>query len=185
MPSVCLIAGALFIKACANWCQLQENQTEENTTKSNTVKDKVKVTNITSGWKENEEKFSLEIKKPAYNQDSVNFVSILFIFCLAHVIGVLIMNSPQLITTIGGQYNYSSDISLFYTFVLFSAALLLLPVFVTFKSCEKSVSILNILSLLELGTALICISMNNFSLALFCSVIYVPLALIIGITHCR
>jgi glycosylphosphatidylinositol transamidase len=193
MPAICLIAGALFIKACANWCQLQENQNQVESVgkpKVKSAKDKARVTpqpkDMEKFWKEMEAKYKLEIKTyKAPDPDSINFIPILFVFLMAHVMGVVIMNSPQLITMVGGQYNYSTEISLFYGFIAISGALLIMPVFIPFKGHEKSMSVLNILSLLELGTTLICISMNNFSLALFCAVIYVPLALIIGITRCR
>jgi glycosylphosphatidylinositol transamidase len=193
MPAICLIAGALFIKACANWCQLQENQNQVESVgkpKVKSAKDKARVTpqpkDMEKFWKEMEAKYKLEIKTyKAPDPDSINFIPILFVFLMAHVLGVVIMNSPQLITMVGGQYNYSTEISLFYGFIAISGALLIMPVFIPFKGHEKSMSVLNILSLLELGTTLICISMNNFSLALFCAVIYVPLALIIGITRCR
>jgi glycosylphosphatidylinositol transamidase len=193
MPAICLIAGALFIKACANWCQLQENQNQVDSVgkpKVKSAKDKARVTpqpkDMEKFWKEMEAKYKLEIKTyKAPDPDSINFIPILFVFLMAHVMGVVIMNSPQLITMVGGQYNYSTEISLFYGFIAISGALLIMPVFIPFKGHEKSMSVLNILSLLELGTTLICISMNNFSLALFCAVIYVPLALIIGITRCR
>ncbi|XP_068892898.1 glycosylphosphatidylinositol anchor attachment 1 protein [Tenebrio molitor] len=193
MPAICLIAGALFIKACANWCQLQENQNQVESVskpKVKSAKDKARVTpqpkDMEKFWKEMEAKYKLEIKTyKAPDPDSINFIPILFVFLMVHVMGVVIMNSPQLITMVGGQYNYSTEISLFYGFIAISGALLIMPVFIPFKGHEKSMSVLNILSLLELGTTLICISMNNFSLALFCAVIYVPLALIIGITRCR
>ncbi|EFA06039.1 glycosylphosphatidylinositol anchor attachment 1 protein [Tribolium castaneum] len=192
MPAICLIAGALFIKACANWCQLQENQAETEDEKTKTpetkkqVKSSVKPRDSKNYWKEMETRFQTEIQthNPP-DPDSVNFISILCVFLMSHVLGVLIMNSPQLLTTLGGQYNYSTDASLFYGFIAISVVLLTMPLFIPFKACEKSMSVLNILSLLELGTTLICVSMNNFSLALFCAIIYVPLALIIGITRCR
>lgn len=41
MPSICLIAGALFIKACGKWCQLQQNPfalSDAETDGKNTVK---------------------------------------------------------------------------------------------------------------------------------------------------
>lgn len=189
MPAICLIAGALFIKACANWCQLQENQESEKP-KTDKIKEKVssisKPQNSNIFWNQMETKFKAEVQnyKPP-DPDSINFISILCVFLIAHVMGVLIMNSPQLITTLGIQYSYSTDSCLFYGFIGISTILLIIPFFIPFKGCEKSMSVLNILSLLELGTTLICVSMNNFSLALFCAIIYVPLALIIGITRCN
>lgn len=63
--------------------------------------------------------------------------------------------------------------------------MMLVPFFIGFKKCERSMSTLNVFSLLELGTALVCISMNNFSLGFFCGIICVPLALFINPTTCR
>lgn len=189
MPSICLIAGALFINACAKWCQIQENQIESKSTKpqksTQIKKHKPKPKDLSNYGFQMAAKYKEDLQKSKpMDPNSVNLISILCAFLCAHLCGVLIMNSPRLLVTLGSYSDYSAESSLFYGFIGVSVIMLIFPYFIPFKDCEKSMSVLNILCLLELGTALICISMNNFSLGLFCSVIYVPPALSIGVTQC-
>lgn len=189
MPSICLIAGALFINACAKWCHIQENQIDSKSTKpqksTQIKKPKPKPKDLSKYWFQITAKYKEDLlKSKPMDPNSVNLITILCAFLSAHLCGVLIMNSPHLLVTLGSFCDYSAESSLFYGFIGVSVVLLIFPYFIPFKDCEKSMSVLNILCLLELGTALICVSMNNFSLGLFCSVIYVPLALSMGITKC-
>jgi hypothetical protein len=145
MPATCLIAGALIIKACAMRCQLQENQNQvepEGKSKVKSAKDKARVTpqpkDMEKFWKEMETKYKLEIKTyKAPDPDSINFIPILFVFLIVHVMGVVIMNSPQLITMVRGQYNYSTEISLLYGFIAISGALLIMPVFIRLRAMKR------------------------------------------------
>jgi hypothetical protein len=89
-------------------------------------------------WKEMETKYKLEIKTyKAPDPDSINFIPILFVFLIVHVMGVVIMNSPQLITMVRGQYNYSTEISLLYGFIAISGALLIMPVFIRLRAMKR------------------------------------------------
>ncbi|KAG5900575.1 hypothetical protein JTB14_022880 [Gonioctena quinquepunctata] len=156
IPSVCVMAGSLFIKACAKWLKLQgdgENGSGDSTASP--------------------------------PDSSTSFDKIIIVFLLAHLFGVLLSSIPQYIPPLAELYNYNTNTAIFYGLLAFAASLLLLPIFVSFRNCKRGMELLNVLALLELGTVLICVSMNNFSLGIFCAVISVPLALCIGPTSCR
>ncbi|XP_018578205.1 glycosylphosphatidylinositol anchor attachment 1 protein [Anoplophora glabripennis] len=158
MPAVCLIAGALFIKSCAKWFKFQGSFEDES--------DKPKAT-------EGRETESIKVDK------------VIILFLLTHFLGVVVMNIPHYTTRISNHYDYNVQTSIFYTLIGLSVIFLLLPFLVPFRSCERSMNAFNILAMLELGTALICISMNNFSLGMFCAVVSVPLALFMNPTSNR
>ncbi|KAJ8925394.1 hypothetical protein NQ315_009226 [Exocentrus adspersus] len=159
MPSVCLIAGALFIKSCAKWFKFQQDSSQETPDESQASDGK--------------------------DIEPVKVDKIIIVFLFTHFLGVVLMNSPQYIIEISDHYNYNIQTSIFYTLIGLSVTFLLLPFMVPFRRCERSVNAFSILAMLELGTALICTSMNNFSLGMFCAVMSVPLALLINPTTCR
>ncbi|KAJ8946439.1 hypothetical protein NQ318_014426 [Aromia moschata] len=158
MPAVCLIASALFIKSCAKWFKYQGRMSEEKSDND---------------------------KIDAPTEESIRFDKIIFVFLSTHFCGVVMMNLPQYLPAICDLYGYNVNTSIFYTLTALSVVFLLLPYFVPFRTCERSMNVLNIFCLLELGTALICISMNNFSLGMFCATVSVPLALCVNPTSCR
>lgn len=155
MPAVCLIAGALFIKSCAKWFKFQ-GSLEDNSEES-----------------EDQESESIKVDK------------VIILFLLTHFLGIVMMNIPQYITKISDRYEYNVQTSIFFTLMGLSVIFLLMPFLVPFRNCERSMNAFNILAMLELGTALICISMNNFSLGMFCAAVSVPLALFINPTSYR
>lgn len=116
----------------------------------------------------------------------ISFEPILVLILLVHLSGVLMMSSPQYITQLAEMYGIDTKVAVFYSLVAFSLLLALsLPVVIPFKSKERDMTVLNVISLLELGTALICISMNNFSFGMFCATISVPFALFAHPTSCK
>lgn len=224
MPAVCLMVGALFIKACAQWYQLQENPLakgsldtsfkilycsnkqaflyfclgSEEKQDNKDVEDEKDADNKKNKKKSkteqidkiDEEKlrkaFEHEISSDiATNFKGANYLQTLVFFVASHILGVALMNIPQNLSKIGLEFGYNTELSIFGGFGAISAITLLTPLFVRVKDCRKTMTVLNILSLLELGTALICVAMNNFSLALYAAVIYTPLALLIGQARCR
>lgn len=221
MPAICLIAGTLFVKACAMWFQLQRNGstatlTEESDGNNGIKKDFINTGRnldfLCEGGGESKGNNTSEEDQPhlttkplvksadsdddaaslvneqeesmASNLESApldDLVTVIFVFVLAHVAGILIMNSPLYLVAAGNHYGYGTDASLFIGLLVISFLLLLTPILVPFRNSEKSMIIFNIFTLLELGTALIGVAMTNFSLAILLSVLYVPLALLISI----
>lgn len=108
-----------------------------------------------------------------------NYCHICLYFVLSHIFGVAAMTIAQDITKYGLELGYSIDNSIYMGYGIISLLFLTMPLF-TFGKTPKAMKVLNILSLLELGTLLICVAMTNFSLALYAAVIYVPFALFIG-----
>ncbi|XP_072387692.1 glycosylphosphatidylinositol anchor attachment 1 protein [Diabrotica undecimpunctata] len=149
IPSVCLMAGTMFIKACARWFNLQKSPEEE---------------------------------KKANPKSVVRVDKIIIIFLMTHFFGILISNLPQYVSLLT---DYDKNTTIFYSLLASSGLLLFLPLFIGLRKCRESMELLNVLAMLELGTALICISMNNFSLGLFCATILIPIALLINPSDCR
>lgn len=112
-----------------------------------------------------------------------NYCYVCLYFVLSHIFGVAAMTLAQSITKYGLNLGYSIDNSIYIGYGIVSLLFLTMPLF-TFGKTPKAMKILNILSLLELGTLLTCVAMTNFSLALYAAVIYVPMALFIGGTNC-
>nr|XP_023017699.1 glycosylphosphatidylinositol anchor attachment 1 protein [Leptinotarsa decemlineata] len=118
------------------------------------------------------------------NSNDSSLDKIIMVFLSTHLLGVILSNLPQYIPTVAELYDYNTNSSIFYGLLAYLILTLSMPMFVSFRNCIKGMEQLNILAMLELGTVLICISMNNFSLGLFCSILSVPLALCIGATSC-
>lgn len=163
-----------------------ENKSDDKSdkkTKTSKTKQTKKVEFDEATWKQ---LFEKEIKSDTRRDfKGLNYLQIGVFFVASHIIGVMIMNMPQQLSKIGLDYGYSTELSVYIGFAVISGALLLAPLLLSVRMCHKSMAVLNILSLLELGTALICVSMNNFSLALYAATIYAPLALAIGHTRNR
>lgn len=113
-----------------------------------------------------------------------NYCHVCLYFVLSHIFGVAAMTIAESISKYGQQFGYSIDNSVYFGYAIVSLLLLTMPLF-TFGKTPNAMKILNILSLLELGTLLVCVAMTNFSLALYAAVIYVPLALFVGGTNSR
>ncbi|CAG9860436.1 unnamed protein product [Phyllotreta striolata] len=151
IPSVCLMVGTMFIKACARWFKMIETNSEGKNLETSAIRvDKIIITFLTT-----------------------------------HFFGVLISNVPQFVAQYPTLSQYETNIKVFYPLLASVVLLTVLPLFVSIRHCKKSMELLNILAMLELGTTLICISMNNFSLGLFCGIISVPAALVINPSNCR
>lgn len=127
--------------------------------------------------------FEKEISSDAAKDfKGLNYLKIVLFFIVSHILGVVIMNAPHIMSNVGLEYEIESEASIFMGFTFVSLIILVIPYFLDIRNCYKTMTILNIMCLLELGTALICISMNNFSLGLYATIIYTPLALFIGQT---
>lgn len=164
IPSVCLIAGALFLKACGKWFRL--------------YKYLINLSEMSA-----EDKRNLELTENA--NENIKIISICGIFLFTHTIGILLMNSPKLITTVGSQYGYNTELSLYGGFAIIFVLLLMIPVLITIKTCYKSMTVLHVVALLEAATSLICLSMYNFSLGLIVATFYVPILLLLEPCRCR
>lgn len=116
------------------------------------------------------------------DSEITNYSHVCLYFVLSHVFGVAAMTLAQDITRYGLDFGYNNENSIFIGYGVISLLLLTMPLFV-FGKTPKAMKVLNILSLLELGTLLVCVAMTNFSLALYVAVIYVPFALFIGGTN--
>ncbi|XP_066253687.1 glycosylphosphatidylinositol anchor attachment 1 protein [Euwallacea similis] len=145
MPALCMIAATLIIKACAKWCQLQDD--------SKTVK----------------------------VGHEISYVKVVLLFFVLHGIGVFVTAFPGLCKSLS-YFHFNTEVGTLVSWglvTILSLALLIPYLTNSIRKCQRSCDLLCIFALLELGTALICISMNNISLGIICSTISVPVALII------
>lgn len=146
MPALCMIAATLIIKACAKWCQLQED------------------------------------RKEGVIQEQ-NYTKVILLFFYLHAFGIIMACFPEMINS----YNLADqfEVSEILPWVLIGMLILLLITPWIVGVDQETFDLLCIFALLELGTALICISMNNISLGIFCSVISAPIALLVDINFNR
>ncbi|KAK5648233.1 hypothetical protein RI129_003125 [Pyrocoelia pectoralis] len=176
IPSICLIAGALFLKACGKWFRLYQylvNLSEHGNNSDHSHAEDVELTS------------DLAIQENVNTNADINLMQIFGVLFFTHAVGIIIMNSPKVITRIGAEYNLNTETSVYGGFALMFAILLFTPLFVRIKSCYNSMTVLHVISLLELGTVLICLSMYNFSLGMLLGTIYVPMLLFIEPRYCR
>ncbi|XP_030754522.1 glycosylphosphatidylinositol anchor attachment 1 protein [Sitophilus oryzae] len=162
MPAICLIAAALIIKACAKWCQLHETNQKE-TQQSEAVGTIVGNT-----------------------VPNINYLGVIILSVTMHLTGAFLTALPELVIPLASNF----EVNVSHTVVLCLLGVILSTLFIPFvlgrlRRCSASMDFLCIISLLELGTALICLAMNNFSLGIICGILSVPFALLIRPTTCK
>ncbi|KAL1494279.1 hypothetical protein ABEB36_009903 [Hypothenemus hampei] len=109
------------------------------------------------------------------NHTEIRYIKVVIQFIVMHCIGATVMVFPELVKALNSDV--SSTVSYGLPSVLVGS--LLIPFLLkSVNHSEGSLNLLCIFGLLELGTALICLSMNNISLGIFCGTISVPFALI-------
>ncbi|XP_043277849.1 glycosylphosphatidylinositol anchor attachment 1 protein isoform X2 [Venturia canescens] len=168
MPCLVLIIGSLFIKAYSMWLKLQD------------------VTAIPNNRKKEKPDEKNDIQTTEFDVGSITS-KILWI----HLSGVAIMSSPKLLTRLGVEMlGLSTENSIYGGFAAISALTILRFFVPKGVSRYDSVSLVCVIALVELATALMCVAMHNFSLALVIGVIYVPIVLHItpkqpGDSKCR
>ncbi|XP_017776511.1 PREDICTED: glycosylphosphatidylinositol anchor attachment 1 protein [Nicrophorus vespilloides] len=191
IPAICLLAATFMIKAYAKWCQLHNNnKTDEkqaggdakNQLSDDVVKElEMKHAALTQGdW---EQKFEVESEKPP-NDKHVGLGHVSLVYVLSHVVGFALRDLPKYMSHVGATYGYSTETSIYGTFAAVSLLGVLFPLCIRRKPAYKSMSFLNIIALLEVGTALICLAMYNISIAMFLAAIYAPATLLINPTRC-
>ncbi|XP_069676493.1 glycosylphosphatidylinositol anchor attachment 1 protein [Periplaneta americana] len=160
MPPLGLLCAGLVIKAFALWLKMQEDSTKLEPVEKKDKEDEVKNRN-------REEKGSSKY---------FSLVPVGVTVLATHALGILLLSAPQALSSFGLEFGLSTEISLYVGYLVMSLSMLLLPLFArnNVGSTVESWTLLNIVALLELGTLLLCISMQNFSLALLSAVLYVP-----------
>lgn len=151
--SIALMAGALLIKSFIMWLQLNlpEESEEEAKRKEKVVRKEI----------------------------SFDYLKVGTVIILAHVSGVLTSYLPfvekwnQLIY----EYHLPTVKGVYYALQIGNAIGLIIPCFIRLK--KEAAELLHIALLLELGTALIAISMVNFSLGFLLSLVIVPFVLML------
>ncbi|XP_063983235.1 glycosylphosphatidylinositol anchor attachment 1 protein [Diachasmimorpha longicaudata] len=149
MPSLVAIIGPLFLKAFCMW--LKHQQSTRTTPKDSSSE-----------------------------SDSFEIGYIAAAFLWSHIFGVAVMNSPKLFTTLGSQYlQLETENSVYFGFACTTVLTLLRFFFIKRRSKQENVSLICIITLVELATGLTSIAMHNASLALLAGMLYVPIVLLI------
>ncbi|CAG9570621.1 unnamed protein product [Danaus chrysippus] len=208
MPSLCLLCGAMLIRALSLWVTLQKD--DEKDVDKETVKDENKVA---EGEKDSKElpkellkeevqevtKDIVQVKEQAeknvkekveLKNIGVNGFSLANIggnYLLVHLMGYTVMNLPPLFTYIGAiHFSLPSEVSVFYGLLSSSALFIILTpkcLKTTSKLTYDELTIVNILMLIELSTACLAIGVHNFPLGVCLAALYTPLALIVGVVE--
>lgn len=155
-PLVLIIAG-LFIKAFSTWQRLQLPSPSEN-----------------------KKATSEECAKSEEFDVGVIASEILW----AHIGGALIMTIPCNLTSYGRKFwNLRTEDSIYFGFAGLTVLTLMWPLY--FKRTIKfnNTALVCVIASVELGTALMCVAMHNFSLALLTAIAYVPVVLPIRAKH--
>ena len=188
LPLVLMIA-TMFIKAYSIWLKFQdltqspgvksikEDKKEEKFDK----KDKKEVKKIE---KKEEAKTDIEEDKNVHKKAKSEEFDIEFVaseFLWTHVLGFLLMSSPRLlIATLSDYLKWPTENSTYLSFALITVFTILFAVLRPKRKKKiNNAALVCVIALLELGTALMCVEVHNFSLALIITIVYVPLILII------
>lgn len=129
--------------------------------------------------------FVLGIPLQPKQKPDTKIEQVLILFFLAHAFGLILSYSPHYISSICESRDCQATDLVFYVIFGSTIMLIFLPVMIPLCKYEDAMNTLNILSSLELGTTLICLSMTNFSLGIFCALMTVPTALMVRPTTCR
>ncbi|EZA48989.1 hypothetical protein DMN91_011736 [Ooceraea biroi] len=155
MRPLVLIIASVFIKAFSIWQRLQTSTTSSNETKTN----KHNSSNVV---------------------EELDIGSIASEVLWAHMFGVLVMASPRLFTMLGStMFNLRTEDSLYASFAFITILTLLWRCCWRRSTKYETVSLVCVIASIELATALMCVAMHNFSLALLTAVVYVPVILLI------
>ncbi|XP_045476144.1 glycosylphosphatidylinositol anchor attachment 1 protein [Harmonia axyridis] len=199
-PSLAAIAGVLYLRACAKWCNLQKKAKSEKNEDEDEEEVKQEEIQVLEGHKRVKEVFcdkdQLAKMQKSFQQEmklacadpepeKSQLSEVLLVFLIVHCIGITLMNSPKHLVQLGEAFDIPKEKFLFGAYFLLSIILLIIPAFVKFRKNVEAMAIFNVLALLELGTFLICIGMNNFSLAIFMGLLYTPLVLFINNCHSK
>ncbi|XP_045524405.1 glycosylphosphatidylinositol anchor attachment 1 protein [Pieris brassicae] len=202
MPSLCLLCGAMLIRALSLWVTIQKEEDKKEEKKDNDGVEEEKV-NEESEVIENREGLRKRVKgdlkdKKRVKEDgdmketeSISVVSIGANYFLAHLIGSGVMNSPFVFSHIGAKYlDRPSEVSVYYGLFCVSALIVvitpfLLKLFRQRPANREELTIINILLLIEMSTLGLCVGMHNISLGLCVCALYTPLALLVGVREKR
>ncbi|XP_064075002.1 glycosylphosphatidylinositol anchor attachment 1 protein [Vanessa tameamea] len=195
MPSLCLLCGAMLLRALSLWVTLQKDVDDNTDKKESKDKEdpKDKTTDeIDEDKKEDKNEKNEDINKTKHEGKDRKETDISFSivnmggnYLLIHLFGYGVMNSPLLFSHIGSMYfDQPSEISVYYGLIATSVLLIFItPFLLKLRSTLtfEELSIVNILLLIELSTACLAIGMHNYPLGLCVAVLYTPLSLIVGV----
>lgn len=158
MPSLALIAGSLLVKALITWLKLNQQASNDCAAETESEND--------AG--------SVAVAEPDFS-----YVTIGKFLILAHMLGALAYYLPHLrpLDAFVHQLGYNTEVYLTGLFGVLSIVALFTVFMTSFTKSDRQV--LQIVTLLETGTALIIIGMLNFSLGLLLSLFIAPMAIFI------
>ncbi|XP_051172002.1 glycosylphosphatidylinositol anchor attachment 1 protein [Leptopilina boulardi] len=168
LPLVLMLA-TLFIKAFSIWLRLQELTPD---LKKETEEEKIK-----KELKEEE----MKTNKKKKSEFDIGYVTMEIL--RTHILGFLLMSSSRLlISSISDYFKWHTENSTYFCLATVFVFTILFPLLrPKRKDNFKNAALICIVTSIELGTALMCVEIHNFSLALLIAVIFVPFTLLIPI----
>lgn len=188
MPSLCLLCGAMLVRALSLWVTLQKDYDDQIDKQTDEKMEKEAQDDDDDEDLKDEVKDEILKDKIEDDKDIDSGFSVLNMggnYLLVHLLGYGVMNSPLLFSQIGATYfDQPSEVSVFYGLIAISILLIIItPCFLKLRSSLtfEEMSRINILLLIELSTACLAIGMHNYPLGLCIAAIYTPLALMVGV----
>lgn len=188
MPSLCLLCGAMLVRALSLWVTLQKDYDDQIDKQTDKKTEKEAQDDDDDEDLKDEVKDEILKDKIEDDKDIDSGFSVLNMggnYLLVHLLGYGVMNSPLLFSHIGATYfDQPSEVSVFYGLIAISILLIIItPCFLKLRSSLtfEEMSRINILLLIELSTACLAIGMHNYPLGLCIAAIYTPLALMVGV----
>ncbi|XP_050307434.1 glycosylphosphatidylinositol anchor attachment 1 protein [Anthonomus grandis grandis] len=109
-----------------------------------------------------------------------NYIKVVILFVALHICGAFIMALPELLKPLLPLVGFEAHTVVFWGLFFFLFLTLFIPQFLNdMTRCQESLNLLCMFGLLELGTTMIALSMNNIALGIIWGTITVPVALII------
>lgn len=166
---------------------LNENSFLKRTTTTSSPKIKVDEKTIRKYKTMSEDEWKKEFEvatseNDTSSEDEINLAQIGTIFAASHLLGFLGKDSVLWYTRL--NLDYTIKFGVYVILASISFIHFLWPT-LTPKYSKKSLTFMNILCLLELGTFIICISLYNISAGLLCAVLYIPFAVLINFVSSR
>ena len=160
-----LIIATLFIKAFSIWLRLQDLGDKK-------MEDVVKKEDKKENKKDKQDKNEPE-------EFDIGFVAMEFLW--THTLGFLLMSSPRwLISTTTEFLKWQTESATYLVLAMITIFTVLCPFLrPRRKGNFSSSTLICVIACVELGTALMCVEIHNFSLALLIAVAYVPMTLLI------
>lgn len=200
IPAICVLAATLFITAYATWCQLHDisQQADSSAIVEDVVDDDLNDKDDNkllisremgekmsiSDWKE---VFHREVERESETQtNQINLGYVGLTIALSHVLGFSLQHVHHYLPLLTAP-PFPTEHLIHMTLSLITAVTIALPVLPgpLAPRCHRTMTLLQVLALLELATLTLCLAMYNPSLAVGLATLYVPAVSLLSMRYVR